>query len=119
MYRKLSTLILSLLAFTQLSAQVDRQFNQIDENGNVTQRNDNSNFNKHNKDTTKNKEIPKGIYAWTIDRRFGDIIPSEPDTLSHLFMNTTFNSGFYGEYNTTGNNYSARINRIFIDRPFG
>ena len=88
MYRKLSTLILSLLALTQLSAQVDRQFNQIDENGNVTQRNDNSNFNKHNKDTTKNKEIPKGIYAWTIDRRFGDIIPSEPDTLSHLFMNT-------------------------------
>ena len=119
MYRKLSTLILSLLALTQLSAQVDRQFNQIDENGNVTQRNENDNFNKHNRDTTKNKEIPKGIYAWTIDRRFGDIIPSEPDTLSHLFMNTTFNSGFYGEYNTTGNNYSARINRIFIDRPFG
>lgn len=119
MYRRLSTLILSLLALTQISAQVDRQFNQIDEDGTVTQRSDNGNFNKHNKDTTEHKEIPKGLYAWTIDRRFGDVIPTEPDTLSHLFMNTTFNSGFYGDYNTTGSNYTSRLSRIFIDRPYG
>ena len=24
------------------------------------------------------------------------MIPAEPDTVSHLFMNTTFNSGMYG-----------------------
>ena len=119
MYRKLSTLILSLLALTQISAQVNRQLNQIDEDGNVTQQSDNGNFNKHNKDTTQNKEIPKGLYTWTIDRRFGDVIPTEPDTLSHLFMNTTFNSGFYGDYNTTGSNYTSRLSRIFIDRPYG
>ena len=119
MYRRLTTLIISLLAFININAQDNRQFNQIDENGDVTQRSENSNFNKHNKDTTKNQVIPKGIYSWTIDRQFGDVIPTEPDTISHLFMNTTFNSGVYGEYNTIGNNYSARQNRIFVDRSYG
>ena len=42
-------------------------FNQIDEEGNVTRRS--GNFNKHNNDTTRNKEIPKGIHTWTIDRK--------------------------------------------------
>ena len=119
MYRRLSTLIITLLALIQICAQNTRQINQIDEDGNITQRSENGNFNKHNKDTTKNKVIPKGIYSWTIDRQFGDIIPTEPDTISHLFMNTTFNSGVYGEYNTIGNNYSARQNRIFVDRSYG
>ena len=80
---------------------------------------ENNNFNKHNKDTTQNKIIPKGLYTWTIDRRFGDVIPAQPDTLPHLFMNTTFNTGMYGDYNTVGNNYSARQSRIFIDRSYG
>ena len=118
MYRRLSILAISLLALITVSAQ-DRQLNQIDENGTVTQRSGNGNFNKHNTDTTKNKVIPKGIYVWTIDRRLGDIIPAEPDTLPHLFMNTTFNSGVHGDYNTTGSNYTARMSRIFIDRPYG
>ena len=90
-------------------------FNQIDEMGNVTQRN--QNFNVHNNDTTsKNKEVPKGVHMWTVDRKFGNVIPTTPDTLSHLFPNSLFNAGRYGEYNTIGNNYSARQNRIFIDR---
>ena len=95
----------------------ESSYNQIDEMGNVSQRNDNQNFNKHNTDTTRNKEIPKGIYTWTLDRKFGDRIFVEPDTLPHLFMNTTFNSGKYGEYNHTGSNYTPRLSRIFINRP--
>ena len=91
-------------------------YNQIDESGNVTQRSNNGNFNKHNNDSTRNKEVPKGIYSWTVDRKFGDIIPAVPDTMHHLFMNTTFNSGMYGEYNHTGNNYTSRLSRIFINR---
>ena len=90
-------------------------YNQIDEYGNVSQRSDN--FNKHNNDTTRNQEIPKGFYTWTVDRQFGDITLAEPDTVSHLFMNTTFNSGMYGEYNYTGSNYTPRLSRIFINRP--
>ena len=44
------------------------------------------------------------------------MIPTEPDTVHHLFPQSLFNSGRYGEYNTVGNNYSARQNRIYIDR---
>ncbi len=62
------------------------------------------------------KEIPKGYYVWTIDRRYGDRHAAEPDTLSHMFMNTLFTEGLRGEYNTTGNLGSPRENRIFIDR---
>ena len=97
------------------TASAQDTYNQIDEMGNVTQRN--QNFNKHNNDTTsKNKEIPKGLQAWTVDRKFGNVIPTTPDTLAHLFPNSLLNSGMYGQYNTIGNNYSARENRIFIDR---
>ena len=62
------------------------------------------------------KEIPKGIKVWTIDERFGDRTEATVDTLQHLYMNTTFNEGIYGQYNTLGNMGTARINRIFIDR---
>jgi len=90
-------------------------YNQMDEQGNVTQRN--QNFNKHNKDTTNhNKVIPKGLKVWTVDRKFGNIMPATPDTMPHLYHNTTLATGLYGEYNTTGSNYAARLSRIFIDR---
>ena len=102
-----------MLAIRPMMAQ--DTFNQIDEMGNVSQRN--QNFNKHNNDTTsKNKEVPKGLKTWTVDRKFGNVIPTEPDTVHHLFPQSLFNSGRYGEYNTVGNNYSARQNRIYIDR---
>lgn len=89
----------------------------MNEDGQIRQRSENRNFNKHNNDTTQRKEIPRGIYVWTVDRKFGDIRPATVDTLPHLFQNTIFNTGIYGEYNTTGNNYTARENRIVIDRP--
>ena len=115
MTKRLSLLFFSLLVLTAVSAQ--DTFNQIDEMGNVTQRSDNQNFNMHNNDSTRNKEIPKGLYTWTLDRKFGDRIFVEPDTIPHLFMNTTFNSGMYGEYNHTGSNYTPRLSRVFINRP--
>ena len=106
-------MLLAMLAVRTLMAQ--DTYNQIDEMGNVTQRN--QNFNKHNNDTTsKNKEVPKGLRTWTVDRKFGNVIPTQPDTVHHLFPQSLFNSGVYGQYNTIGNNYSARQNRIFIDR---
>ena len=111
--RGLLSVACSLLSLTAVA----QEYNQIDESGNITRRSDNGNFNKHNTDSTSNKEVPKGIHVWTIDRRFGDVRPTEPDTIPHLYMNTIFNTGVYGEYNTTGNNYTARLSRIFIDRP--
>lgn len=112
-------LLITLLCFTAIIAEA-QTYNQIDETGQITQRdeNENHNFNKHSNDTTKNnKEIPKGIYVWTVDRKFGDITPAVVDTMQHMYMNSIFNTGLYGEYNTTGNNYTARQSRIVIDRP--
>ena len=109
-----------LTFFSSLLTATAQTYNQIDEMGNVTQRDErgNSNFNPHNNDTTHNeKEIPRGIYVWTVDRKFGDIRPAEVDTIPHLYPNSTLNTGKYGIYNTTGNNYTARLNRIYIDRP--
>ena len=62
------------------------------------------------------KEIPIGLRVWTIDSYFGDRTEIEPDTLSHMYMNSIFTTGLRGEYNTTGNLGAPRINRIFIDR---
>ena len=109
---------LAFLIFAVLPAH-SQVLNQIDETGNVNQYDErNQNFNPHRNDSTKNnKEIPRGIHVWTVDRKFGDIRPAQVDTMPHLYMNTTLNTGVYGEYNTTGNNYTARLNRIYIDRP--
>lgn len=67
-------------------------------------------------DTTKNKEIPRGLRVWTVDELTGETTPAEPDTTSYLRMNHVFASGLHGEYNTLGVNGSPRQNRIFTDR---
>lgn len=97
-----------------LSAQIDNnQFDQINRDVML----DNSNPRKVNPDSLgSDKEIPKGIKVWTVDKRFGDIVHTTPDTLSHMFMNSIFTTGLRGEFNTTGNLGAPRINRIFIDR---
>lgn len=94
-----------------------QDFNDVDGFYSEDGQTENKNFNKLRNDSTPHKEIPRGIRAWTIDRKFGDIRPAEVDTLPHLYMNTIFNTGIHGEYNTTGNNYTARQNRLFMDRP--
>lgn len=64
----------------------------------------------------KNKDIPRGIKAWTIDEHFGDKTPAVLDTLSYMYMNTIFTTGLRGEYNTLGNVGSPRQNRILLER---
>lgn len=111
------SLILCLLPPVTSLAQT---YNQIDTGGNITQREEqqNGNFNPHNRDTTSsNVEVPKGIYVWTVDRKFGDMRRAEVDTLPHLYPQSTFATGRYMQFNTIGSNFSARQNRIFIDRP--
>ena len=109
-------LVLALLCAVSisLSAQIDNnQFDQINRDVML----DNSNPRKVNPDSLgSDKEIPKGIKVWTVDKRFGDIVHSTPATLSHMFMNSIFTTGLRGDFNTTGNLGAPRINRIFIDR---
>ena len=109
--------ILALLFCTAWAVQA-QVMNQIDENGNITQTDtQNGNFNPNKRDSTHvNKEVPKGVWAWTVDRRFGDITPTQLDTMPHLYQNSIYATGLYGEYNTIGNNYSSRLSRVFIDR---
>lgn len=87
-------------------------YNEMDDNGNFRQRSSRQNVDSLGTD----KEIPKGMKVWTVDSKFGDIRKAEPDTLSHMYMNSIFTTGKYGEYNTLGNVGSPRISRIFIDR---
>ena len=100
---------------TTMQAQT---FQTLDENGNVNQTyGSNGNFNPNKRDSlASNKEIPRGVWAWTVDRLFGDITPCELDTMPHLYQNSIYNTGIYGEYNSTGSNYTPRLSRIFIDR---
>ena len=98
-----------------MQAQV---YQEMDANGNITQRNENNSFNPNRRDSVNNnKEVPKGVWAWTVDRLLGDITPVELDTMPHLYQNSIYNTGRYGEYNSIGSNYTTRLSRVFIDRP--
>ena len=115
MNKRNTLLLLFIACMTTMQAQV---FQEMDANGNVKQTYDaNGNFNPNRRDSLgSNKEIPKGVWAWTVDRKFGDIIPCELDTMHHLYQNSIYNTGRYGEYNSIGSNYTTRLSRIFIDR---
>lgn len=109
MTRFLLSIFLSLSSLTMV-AQID-DYNQIDPSGNITRRDGMANDSTH-----ENKEIPKGLKVWTVNERFGDIVPAIPDTLSHMYPNSIFTTGMCGEYNSTGNLGAPRINRLFVDR---
>lgn len=67
-----------LLAQTQRSSNSFDSFDSDDQNGRT--------FNPFDNDSTKqHKEIPKGIYVWTVDQKFGDIKRVDVDTMPHLY----------------------------------
>lgn len=109
--KKVLSFILLLLSLPA-AAQFDDSMNSIDADGNINNRNSRKGADSLGTD----KEIPEGLYVWKIDPRFGDRIMSQPDTLSHMFMNTNFTTGMRGEYNSTGNLGAPRQARIYIDR---
>ena len=128
MKRHLSVIVLNIMALTLIHAQdvnyrgldndnryddIDNPYNEFDANTNTFNPNKKT---KGKEEGKEKKEIPRGMYVWTVDPLFGDRIPVERDTLQHLFMNTVFTSGMHGEYNTTGNLGAPRLNRIFMDR---
>ena len=61
-------LLLTLCLVMTVQGQV---MTQMDENGQLRQSDQYGNFNPNQRDSTKNKnvEIPRGVWAWTVDRR--------------------------------------------------
>ena len=118
--RRILTLTLLALCACFVHAQ---NVDGYDANGNLQQfTTTNQNFNPNSRDSlnrAKNKEVPKGVWAWTVDRTLGDIKPHELDTMPHLYQNSIYATGLYGDYNTIGSNFTPRLSRIFIDRPRG
>ena len=95
MKKILSLLFLLAIHFSLSMAQStldNDNFNQINENGDISRRSGRNNTDSLGSD----KEIPKGIYVWTIDERFGDRTPAPLDTMSHMFPNTVFATGLRG-----------------------
>src|SRR5574344_6237 len=105
--------ILTMLVFCAIATAnaIAQDYNQISEDGTIKTKNTNADS------LGSDKEIPVGLYVWTVDKRYGDITKAEPDTVPHMFMNDIFTNGRHGEYNFTGNLGSPRIARVFIDRP--
>lgn len=114
MKRILFLLILFSLSCATLVAQDFPSLSDMDESGVP---NPLSSSHSSGDSTKAHKEVPKGMYVWTVDERFGDRTAVDRDTINYLFMKTVLTSGKYGQYNTTGNLGAPRINRIFIDRP--
>jgi len=114
--RRLAVVATLLLASTTFAdAQVSDDYNEITSDGNITTANQRRRA--QNDSLGTDQEIPMGLYVWTVDQRFGDRQRAIPDTVPDMFMNTIFTTGLRGEYNTTGNLGTPRINRIFIDQP--
>lgn len=113
MNRTIAIYLLLLLFCPAVKAQ---DYNQLTDSGDYTSAWSNKNVGRDSL-SSGNKEIPIGLKVWTVDERFGDRMASTPDTLQHMYMNSIFTTGLYGEYNTTGNLGAPRINRIFADRP--
>ncbi|WP_025883167.1 putative porin [Segatella paludivivens] len=112
--KRILFIVVLLLSVSNIFAQFNDNgsYNQMDETGNITRRGGKNKIDSLGSD----KEIPKGIKVWTIDKRFGDRTDAVLDTIPHMFMNSIFTTGMRGEFNTTGNLGAPRINRIFIDR---
>ena len=110
-------LFIILAIFTSVFANA-QSFNSISEDGFGLNEDETSTFsNRNRKDSTEvEKVIPKGMHVWVVDPLFGDRTAVDRDTVQHLFMNSIFTEGQYGQYNTTGNLGAPRQNRIFIDR---
>ncbi|RRD02051.1 putative porin [Prevotella sp. OH937_COT-195] len=106
-------IILALTAVTT-AGLAQNDFTSINEDGEITM--PGQTRNKTDSLGNRHKEIPKGLWVWTIDERFGDRLAAVPDTMHHMYMNSVFNTGLRGEYNSLGNLGAPRQNRIFADR---
>lgn len=93
-------------------SQVQKQsLNEEDEHHHVTEK-------TWGRDSVKEeKEIPIGMYMWTLNERLGYTTPALNDTMPHHFQNSNQTDGYTGQYNHLGNLGSPRLSRLFFQRP--
>ncbi len=108
-YHFWATVLLGSISLTQMNAQRVRP-DLLANNG------EGKRDNPFARDSVEKTNVPEGIYAWTVDRRFGDIRPTVYDTVPHQFQNEVFTSGISGHYNYTGNAGAPRISRYFREQ---
>lgn len=93
--------------------------NGMDESGNLRDGAGNS-LSWGGRDTTSHgggKDVPIGIFQWTIDPRLGYVIPAENnDTVVHNYQNVNLTEGYTAQYAFLGNLGAPRQNRIFLNR---
>lgn len=78
---------------------------------------ENDTIERGDKDETENKiNVPVDVKAWTLDGKYGNVIPAIVDTLHHQYQNNNLSEGINGHFNHLGNLGSPRINRIFYER---
>ena len=90
--------LISSLFFISLVIQA-QGYNSVYDDGTIHSANQNRRTARTDS-LNKDQEAPRGLKVWSVSSDFGDITPETPDTMSHLYMNTIFTSGLYGEYNT-------------------
>ena len=75
-------------------------------------------FKDNPKDSTKSKQlIPTEIRQWKIDRKFGNRVEIDADTMQFMFQNWHLTEGVDGQYNYLGNMGTPRETRLYFNRP--
>lgn len=64
-------------------------------------------------DSIDEKSVPKGLFVWSVDERFGGVVPQRPDTFMTHFQNHNYTEGVWGDYNFTGNLGGPRVSRLY------
>lgn len=64
-------------------------------------------------DSTRTEGVPYGIYAWSVEERFGSRTAAQVDTLMDRYPQRVFTAGPTMRYNTTGNLGAPRMSRIY------
>lgn len=109
MTKYLFILLISWLSFANVQAQSNNPFSNMDNGMQDMSRPDSATM------QGTDRFVPISVKAWTVDR-FGNMRPTDVDTLRHQFMNKHFTEGVNGDYNILGNTGTPRYSRIFMDR---
>lgn len=117
MKKGLIYLILSILPFVLPAQSINDNLDRKENENGFGSGEVYSPFKKNQRDSTKTELIvPQDIRQWHIDALSGETIPTDADTMQHLFQNWHNTDGMNGEYNYLGNMGSPRLSRIFFHR---